>query len=122
MSWLPEAAVRTVAGSMTMSQPAPAATDSPCCASLAIMVAMATDFRSLVVSSRWIAEAALAGASEAALVDGVCARLEELGFELKRVMFGIDTLHPVVRGRGFIWRRGTGVEPQEYGRADTQVD
>jgi adenylate cyclase len=83
---------------------------------------MARDPLSLLAGSRWIAEAALAGASEAALVDGVCARLGDHGFGLKRVMFGIDTLHPVVRGRSFIWQRGTGVKPQEFGRADTEVE
>ncbi len=83
---------------------------------------MTADPASLLASSRWIAERALAGTSEAALIEGFCARLQDSGLGLARVMVGIDTLHPVVRGRGFIWRRGIGVEPQEFGRSDPAVD
>jgi len=83
---------------------------------------MTADPASLLASSRWITESALAGASEAALVEGLCGRLQDLGLGLARVMVGIDTLHPVVGGRGFIWRRGVGVEPREFVRADSDVD
>ena len=76
----------------------------------------------LLASSRWLAETALAGASEAELVEGLCARLQDLGFGLSRVTVGIDTLHPVVGGRGFIWKRGAAVEPREFGRSDEEID
>lgn len=83
---------------------------------------MTADPASLLASCRWITESALAGASEAALVEGVCGRLQDLGAGLARVMVGIDTLHPVLGGRGFIWRRGVGVEPREFGRTDPEMD
>ncbi len=83
---------------------------------------MTTDPASLLAGSRWITENALAGASEAALVEGLVSRLMDLGLALGRVTVGIDTLHPVVGGRGFIWRRGVGVEPREFGRSDANVD
>ena len=83
---------------------------------------MTADPASLFASSRWITENALAGASEAALVEGLVSRLMDLGLALGRVTVGIDTLHPVVGGRGFIWRRGVGVEPREFGRSDANVD
>ena len=75
----------------------------------------------LLDCSRWIAESALAGTTEVALLDGFCARLTELGLDLRRAMVGIDTLHPVVFGRSFTWRRGTGVEPRQFGRIDTNI-
>jgi adenylate cyclase len=83
---------------------------------------MTVDADSLLASSRWIAETALAGASETALLDGFCARLQGLGLGLSRAMAGIDTLHPVVGGRGFIWRRDRGVEPREFGRGDANAE
>jgi len=83
---------------------------------------MTADPASLFASSRWITERALAGASEAALVEGLVACLTELGLALSRVTVYIDTLHPVVGGRGFIWQRGVGVEPREFGRSDANVD
>src|SRR5215470_316025 len=89
---------------------------------LAIMAPMTADPASLFASSRWITENALAGASEAALVEGLVSRLMDLGLGLGRVTVGIDTLHPVVGGRGFIWRRGVGVEPREFGRSDPEMD
>ena len=83
---------------------------------------MTADPSALLASCRWITESALAGASEAALVEGLCGRLQDLGLGLSRVMVGIDTLHPVLGGRGFVWRRGVGVEPREFGRADPEMD
>ncbi len=83
---------------------------------------MAADPASLLACSRWLAETALAGASEEELVEGLCRRLQDLGFGLTRVTVGIDTLHPVVGARGFIWQRGGGVEPREFGRADPELD
>jgi adenylate cyclase len=83
---------------------------------------MLADPAALLASTRWLAEAALAGASEAKLVEGLCARLQDIGFGLSRVTVGIDTLHPVVGARGFIWHRGARVEPREFGRSDEEVD
>jgi adenylate cyclase len=83
---------------------------------------MAADPASLLAASRWLAESALAGASEAALIEGLCRRLQDLGLGLSRVTVGIGTLHPVVGARGFIWRRGAAVEPREFGRSDAAFD
>ena len=80
---------------------------------------MTADVAGLLASSRWITESTLAGATEAALVAGLCGRLQGLGVALSRVTIGIDTLHPVVGGRYFTWRHGVGVEPREFGRPDS---
>jgi len=53
----------------------------------------------------WLTEAALAGKSEAALLDGFCQRAVATGVPLARATIIIDTLHPVLEGRAFIWRR-----------------
>ncbi len=65
----------------------------------------------------WIAEASLAGAAETAMLKGVCERLIEEGVPLQRASTGLDTLHPVLEGRRFIWQRATGeAHAAEYTR------
>jgi adenylate cyclase len=83
---------------------------------------MPADPASLLATTRWLAETTLAGASEAALIEGLCARLQDLGLGLSRATIGIDTLHPVVGARGFYWRRGGAVVPREFDRSDAEVD
>jgi adenylate cyclase len=65
----------------------------------------------------WLTEKSLAGASEAEMVGGFCARLEEAGLPLARAIVLVDTLHPTFEGRAFRWSRGTTqAEMFEYGR------
>src|SRR5215469_6107620 len=62
----------------------------------------------------WLTEAALAGKSETALLDGFCRRARDAGLPIVRAAIIIDTLHPVHEGRAFLWRR-------EAGRAQTEL-
>jgi adenylate cyclase len=62
----------------------------------------------------WLTEAALAGKSETALLDGFCRRALDAGVPIARAAIIIDTLHPVHEGRAFLWRR-------EAGRAQTEL-
>ena len=66
----------------------------------------------------WIAATALAGASEAELVEGLCQRLLDAGWQLDRCNVIIDTLHPLHEGRVFSWLRrgGETMRVTEYGR------
>jgi adenylate cyclase len=59
----------------------------------------------LLEISRWISEHTLAGEPETRLLEGACERLTGLGVGLRRVVIGCDTLHPVLEGRIFEWRR-----------------
>jgi len=69
--------------------------------------------------SRWIAERTLAGEPETRILDGICERLAGLGVGLRRVVIGADTLHPVLEGRIFEWRRERNkVKQSDYGRLD----
>ncbi len=77
--------------------------------------------KQILALNRWLAEAVLGGATEMALVEGTCTRLQEVGLPLRRVMVGVDTLHPVVSGRSFYWRRDQAAEHLEFGRADARV-
>jgi len=71
--------------------------------------------------SRWIAEQALAGEPETRILDGTCDRLAAAGVELRRVVIGADTLHPVLEGRIFEWRRDRdAVKQTDYGRRDPE--
>ena len=40
------------------------------------------------------------------LIAGLCERLVAAGVPLSRMSYGVPTLHPELRGRQFIWRRG----------------
>jgi adenylate cyclase len=68
----------------------------------------------------WIAAAGLSGESELALLQGFCERARAGGLPLARAMVGIDTLHPVLEGRLFEWRRDGGPVQSEYGRLDPE--
>jgi adenylate cyclase len=59
---------------------------------------------------------ALAGVPEIAVVEGVCERLVAAGVPLSRMIVGVDTLHPLVGGRLYTWRRGVGIECEEITR------
>ena len=66
----------------------------------------------------WLTEAALAGKSETALLDGFCRRARDARLPIARAAIIIDTLHPVHEGRAFLWRREAGqtqTELVEYG-------
>jgi adenylate cyclase len=81
------------------------------------MAATAPDRTALADLSRWIAERTLAGDAETRILEGVCERLGRLGVNLKRVLIGADTLHPVLEGRIFEWHRDLqDVKEVEYGR------
>jgi adenylate cyclase len=68
----------------------------------------------------WIAESAMSGADEPELLQGVCDRLRTDGIDLMRAIMGVDTLHPVLEGRMFIWKRGAeAVRQSEYMREQT---
>jgi adenylate cyclase len=67
--------------------------------------------------SGWIAGRVLAGDGEHRILEGVCERLVQSGVRLRRAVVGADTLHPVLRGRVFEWRRDREqVKQTDYGR------
>jgi adenylate cyclase len=70
----------------------------------------------LLELSRFITEQTLAGAVDVAIVNSVCERLVAGGVPLCRLVIGVDTLHPLVGGRLYTWRRGRGVECDEIDR------
>jgi adenylate cyclase len=86
------------------------------------MAADITGNAALAELSRWIAERTLAGEAETRMLEGVCERLARMGINLKRVLVGADTLHPVLEGRVFEWHRDQqDVKEVEYGPATTTV-
>ncbi len=56
----------------------------------------------------WLLEPGRAQTDPKALLSGLCDRLLAQGVPLARVSCGTTTLHPQVRGRQFVWRRGRG--------------
>ena len=75
------------------------------------------DEERLTALTTWLAESALAGESELALVIGFCERVVAAGLPLARARVLIDTLDPVHEGRVFRWGYDAAVPPeQDYGR------
>ncbi|MBI3708863.1 MAG: adenylate/guanylate cyclase domain-containing protein [Proteobacteria bacterium] len=69
-----------------------------------------------------ITDAALAGAREDQLLDRFCTAAVAEGLPLFRAAAGIDTLHPVLDGRLFVWRRGgDAVQTNEFRRQNAAV-
>ncbi len=54
----------------------------------------------------WIIGEALGGRSAQALLEGFCRRLTDSGIRLWRVNISQPTLHPIIEGYLYIWRRG----------------
>ena len=67
--------------------------------------------------AEWIVAAGLAGESETAMLDGFGRRAVAAGLPIARAGVIIDTLHPVLEGRGFRWHRESSGEAElvEYG-------
>jgi adenylate cyclase len=67
----------------------------------------------------WIADAGLSGRRELDLLQGFCERACAAGLPLRRAVFGVDTLHPVLEGRIFHWQAdGAAPQESEYGRTN----
>ncbi len=67
--------------------------------------------------ANWIIEQGLQGTQETTLLEGLCQRLTAGGVPLLRVNICLPTLHPVIGGHLFIWRRDepTAIE-EDWGR------
>ncbi len=63
------------------------------------------DHASFLGLSQELSEAALKGADEAKLIETFCHRVQAAGMPLFRGFVGVDTLHPVVDGVTYEWRR-----------------
>ena len=70
----------------------------------------------------WLLRHGLTDDDEMALLEGFCARLLSMGVPLTRAACGTNLLHPIFEARGVIWRRGKGVERQDYGREVMKED
>jgi adenylate cyclase len=68
----------------------------------------------------WVTAAGLSGESELGLLEGFCERAAGAGLPLCRAALGIDTLHPVLEGRYFEWRRDGAPVQSGYGRLDPE--
>ncbi len=81
------------------------------------------DDAALIKLAEWIADAGLAGQNELALTQEFCQRALDAGLPLSRGLVGVDTLHPVLEGRIFAWRRvEADAKLSEYTRAEADGD
>ena len=70
--------------------------------------------------ARWISRCALDTDDPAALLQGFCEGLTAAGVPLLRLGTAANIVHPLIEGRGYIWRRGEPVEQSELTRAMAQ--
>ncbi len=62
----------------------------------------------------WMMQTAMAGADVEEIAQGFCERLAAAGMPLKRVHLSFSILHPLYRASGFTWRRGEGINAENY--------
>ena len=69
----------------------------------------------------WLIDGALSAVSPASMMAESCQRLAEAGLPLWRVSVVVQTLHPEVFGRSFVWRPGADViiTPLDFGAPDS---
>jgi adenylate cyclase len=61
----------------------------------------------------WLINGAPGAPTRAALIEELCGRLTSVGVPVDRAGIFVEVLHPEIKGRSFIWRRG---EPVEAGK------
>ena len=66
----------------------------------------------------WLIQAGFAGQDEAALLRGLCERMQAAGVPLLRARTGYDVLHPEVESRGHRWLRDGTADEFVSRRAD----
>lgn len=71
--------------------------------------------------ARWLVEFGLERDDEAGLLEGYCDRLAGAGVPLLRVAVGTEVFHPTLDARGVRWRRGRGVEREEFTREQAEA-
>ncbi|MFP3942259.1 MAG: adenylate/guanylate cyclase domain-containing protein [Alphaproteobacteria bacterium] len=78
--------------------------------------APAAPFRSWSRSriASWLADHDGVASSAGALVEGLCALLQEHGVPLWRVSLALRDSHPQIAARGIAWYRGRGIEEQDF--------
>ncbi|THK33940.1 adenylate/guanylate cyclase domain-containing protein [Ensifer sp. MPMI2T] len=69
----------------------------------------------------WISEQGIRGSEESELLAGFCERCRQAGLPIERALGLIDTLHPEIEGRSFIWDSESGNAPEvtPYGSTAT---
>lgn len=73
----------------------------------------------LLEIARSVTGHSLAGTDDLAVLAEVCARVGAAGVPVSRFLIGYDTLHPLAGGRVYTWRRGEGIELDEFGREES---
>lgn len=67
----------------------------------------------------WLTEEALAGRVGYGLLDSFCQRARAAGVPLMRAILFIDTLHPLIEGRGVRWTRDPTEDSTEFEYGDS---
>ena len=69
-----------------------------------------------------IAQGALGGQDQDALVVGLAEGLVAAGLPLRRLLVGSDMLHPLYEGRGYLWKPDDGLTVTQQDRDDAEID
>jgi len=77
------------------------------------------DAAKILEIQEWLVSGALGAVDDAALLQGLCGRLNAAGMALWRATVAVESLHPTIEGHFYEWRRAKGeAGRREYGRSD----
>ena len=62
----------------------------------------------------WLIAEALVETTIERLFDGMCAKLQAAGLDLRRATLSISTLHPMLEARAFIWLPDQGLTVDQF--------
>src|SRR3546814_10861539 len=92
-----------------------------CSSDLTALYAAPMDPAAFARIARRIADASLVGLNEGDILADFCTALNEVDIPVSRAVLGADTLHPVLAGRIFGWKRDeAGIILHEFGRSTTE--
>jgi adenylate cyclase len=67
----------------------------------------------------WLMRSSLQGLDLEGLVRGFCERVHASGLPISRINLTFSMLHPLYRAMGFTWKRGIGLEVENYSHTAT---
>ncbi len=79
---------------------------------------LSLDEQALADTRDWLVERALGRVDLPALIEECAERLNRAGFQLWRVNAAFKVLHPYFEGSGVVWKRGDGVQAENFLVAD----
>lgn len=72
--------------------------------------------------TEWLVEQSLGSPDINAMFQGMCERINASGIPVSRAMITYQTLHPVIQIEMAVWKKGAGVEIEQYAYRDDEPE